>query len=402
MRILYLSPWFPYPLDTGFRTRVHYLLRALAGRHRVTLLTLDPQGWAPAHVEPVAQICEHIAIVPRDPFRRGRWRTATRFFGMKPVMADPFPEMLEQVRQLHAQQPFDLVISASVVMAAYALFLPGVPRVLEEHNSHTRWMYERYKAQTSALEQLRCWVSWRKSARFEAHLFPRFDLVSMVSEQDAAYTRSLLPTGKPPVAVFPNAVNCDQLHLDLAEPQPNTLVFSGALTYHANYEAMRFFLSQVYPLIQTSRPDVKLRITGAADGVDMQSLHLDESVTLTGFVEDVRQEIAGAWISVVPIRSGGGTRLKILEAMALGTPVVSTPKGAEGINAHDCEHLLLADDPAAFACCTVELLDNPDLRRRLASNARRLVETHYDWNIIGARFVDLIEAVVRERKKNSA
>jgi len=343
MRVLYLSPWFPYPLDTGSRTRVYYLLKSLAERHRVTLLSLDPQGWAPAQIEGVAPFCEQVIIIPRDPFRRDRLRMATRFFSLSPVVADPFPEMLRLVNELHAARPFDVVIAGTVIMAPYALALSGATRILEEHNSGSRWMYERYQAQTAPVSRLRCWVSWRKAAAYEARLFPHFDLVTMVSEQDAAASRTRVPTGAPPVQVLPNGVDCAQLRPGRAEPQPDTLVFSGALTYHANYEAMQSFLEQVYPLIRAARPQVKLRITGKADGVDLTGLSLDESVTLTGFVEDIRSEIAGAQVSVVPIRSGGGTRLKILEAMALGTPVVSTGKGAEGIAACQGEHLLLAD-----------------------------------------------------------
>ena len=394
MRVLYLSPWFPYPLDTGARTRFYYLLKALAERHQVSLLTLDPYGWAPAQIEAVKPLCERAIVVPRDPFRHSRVHMATQFFSLRPVVAHPFPEMLSLVNDLHASEPFDVAISGTVAMAAYVTALSGVPRILEEHNSGTRWMAERYYSQTAPIQRLRCWVSWRKSMRYESKLFRHFDLVSMVSTQDAAATQAMLPDNGPPVAVFPNGVDCSQLRPGLTEPEPNTLVFSGALTYGSNYEAMQFFLSQVYPLIRAKRPDVKLRITGMTNGVNVQQLQLDESVTLTGFVEDIRQEIAGAWISVVPIRSGGGTRLKILEAMALGTPVVSTTKGAEGIEVRNGEHLLLADEPAAFADHTLQLLRDANLRQHLITHARNLVEAHYDWASIGQQFVAAVERTV--------
>lgn len=401
MRILHLSPWFPYPLDTGSRTRVYHLLKALAERHRITMLSLDPQGWAPAQVDAVAPFCERAQVIARDPFRRGRLRTATRFLSPNPVVADPFPELLRLARELHAAQPFDAVIAATVVMAPYALALPAVTRVLEEHNSGTRWMAERYHAQTAPLQRLRCWVSWRKSVRYEARLFPRFDLVTMVSEQDAAASRALVAEGKPPVAVFPNGVDCAQWRPGLADAEPDTLIFSGALSYHANYEAMHFFLGQVYPLIRAGHPAVRLRITGKAEGVDLSALPLDDSVSFTGFVDDIRPEIAQAQVSVVPIRSGGGTRLKILEAMALGTPVVATHKGAEGLEVTGGEHLLLADDPQQFAQRTIRLLSDHDLRRRLAANARRLVEQQYDWQQIGQRFATLVEENVSRTTRDA-
>ena len=143
---------------------------------------------------------------------------------------------------------------------------------------------------------------------------------------------------------------------------------------------MRWFLAEVYPRIKAQSPDVSLTITGSTDGVDLAGLALDDTVRLTGFVDDVRLPVAEAAVCVAPIRQGGGTRLKILEAMALGTPVVATAKGAEGLDVVDGEHLLLADDPERFARRTVALAGDADLRQRLRGNARRLVEERYDWD----------------------
>jgi len=397
MRILFLSPWFPYPLDAGFRIRVYHLLRALAQRHRITLLTLDPQGWASAQVDAIAPLCEHITVVPRDPFQRGRLRTAFRFFSLGPVAAAPFPEMTHLVRQLHTEQPFDVVIAASMFVAPSALTIPDVPCILEEHNSQTRLMYDRYRVQTSFLQRLRCWASWRKSVLYESRLSRCFDLVIMVSEQDAAVSRHLLPNGRPPVEVVPNGVDCEQFHPGLAEPQPDTLIFNGSLAFPANFEAMQFFLHKVYPRIHNRCPNVRLLITGSTKGVDLDHLPMNESVTLTGFVEDIRPVVASSWAAIAPILSGGGSRHKILEAMAVRTPVVSTTKGAEGLDVIDGVHILLADDPATFANRTLQLLCDPGLRQRLATNARRLVEQRYDWIQISQRFVDLVEDVASKR-----
>jgi glycosyltransferase involved in cell wall biosynthesis len=301
--------------------------------------------------------------------------------------------MTDLVCQLHDEQPFDIAIASSAVMAPYALAVRGAPHILEEHNSHTRWMHDRYLAQTSLPQRVRCWMSWRKSVLYESRLFPQFDLVTMASERDASTTQNLLPEGNARVAVVPNGVDCGQFQPGLAEPEPDTLVFGGALAYHANYEAMQFFLQQVYPRIRSRCPDVTLLITGSTKGIDLENLHLDDSVTLTGFVDDIRPVVASAWTAIVPILSGGGTRIKILEAMALGTPVVATSKGAEGLDVTNGEHILLADDPLAFADHTIQLLQDPGLRERLAVRGRRLVEQHYDWAQIGQHFVDLIEKV---------
>jgi glycosyltransferase involved in cell wall biosynthesis len=173
------------------------------------------------------------------------------------------------------------------------------------------------------------------------------------------------------------------------------------LTYRANFDAVQFFLADIYPQIKREIPTASLTVTGSTKGVDTAGLRLDNSVHLPGYVEDMRPVVGGTTICVVPIRQGSGTRLKILEAMALGTPIIATTKGAEGIEAKHGEHLLLADDAASFAACTLSLLRDATLRQRLAANARRLVEGHYDWTSIGQRFTGLVEDAVERQAAQS-
>ncbi len=204
--------------------------------------------------------------------------------------------------------------------------------------------------------------------------------------------------GGPPIAVVPNGVDCEHHRPGLALPRPGSLVYNGAMTYSANYDAMQFFLRDVYPLVRAQAPDVSLTITGSTSGVDLAGLALDDSVRLSGYVDDIRPVIAGSAACVVPLRQGGGTRLKILEAMALGVPVVSTRKGAEGLDVVDGEHLLLADGPRALAVATVRPLQDGALRARLATNACAPVEQRYDWRAIGAAFTDLVEDAVQSQR----
>jgi glycosyltransferase involved in cell wall biosynthesis len=160
---------------------------------------------------------------------------------------------------------------------------------------------------------------------------------------------------------------------------------------------MQYFLAEVYPLIKQRSPSVSLTITGSTVGVDLDGLELEDSVHLSGYVDDIRPLVRSANVCVAPIREGGGTRLKILEAMALGTPVVATHKSAEGLDVFDGKHILLADDPREFAEHTVKLLHDPQLCQRLTAEARELVERRYDWARIGDDFVDLVEEVTERR-----
>jgi glycosyltransferase involved in cell wall biosynthesis len=399
MRILFLSAWHPWPPDNGSKLRVYHLLRALAARHAVTLLSF---AWDTARPEDATELrawCSQIRTVPLDPFAANRASSLRTFLSPIPLYARPLALMVGPMQDLLAEGRFDAVVSSTLAMSAYALQAPpSTIRVLEEHNSLTRWMRERYESAHPGWAQTRCWFAWQKARRFEARRFSQFDLVTMVSDQDRQAAQELVGADKGRVRVVPNGVDCTHNRPGLATTRPNRLVFNGSLTYYANHDAMRWFLAEIYPRIRAQVPGVSLTITGSTKGVNTAGWALDPSVRLTGFVEDVRLPVAEAAACVVPIRQGGGTRLKILEAMALGTPVVATSKAAEGLDVTDGEHLRLADDAESFARLTSGLLGNPGLRTCLADNARRLVAERYDWQTIGAGFVDLVDTTVRERE----
>ena len=395
MNVLFLSTWFPYPSDNGSKLRVYNLLRALAQLHAVTLVSFAFDTARPEQPGDLRTLCAAVQVVSVNPFAVNRAGTLRTFLSTRSVASRPISAMTQLVADALCLSAFDAVISSTTMMADYALQTsPGAATLLEEHNSLTRWMHERYAGQTNPLQRLRCWASWQKTRRYEAELFARFDLVTMVSAQDRATCLADLPGYGGSVAVVPNGVDCQHNHSGLAQPRPNTLVYNGSLTYSANYDAMRWFLAEVYPRIKTQTLGVSLTITGSTTGVDLAGLALDDSVRLTGFVDDVRLPVAGSAVCVAPIRRGGGTRLKILEAMALGTPVVSTSKGAEGLEVTPGHDILIADEPADFADHVIHMLRDAAQREQLATNARRLVEQRYDWIEIGRRFVDLVEEAV--------
>ena len=315
----------------------------------------------------------------------------------------PISAMCQLVAAALRSEVFDAVIASTEIMADYAAQVgQGTAKILEEHNSMTRWARERYENANTPVQRARWWLSWQKGRWYEARSDPRFDLVTMVSVADRQATLDTVGADRLRVEVVPNGVDCTYNHPDLVQPRPGALVYNGSLTYSANLDAMRWFLAEIYPRIRGQQPDASLTITGTTKGVDLTSLGHDDTVHLTGHVEDVRLPVAEAAVCVVPIRQGGGTRLKILEAMALGTPVVATSKAAEGLDVADGEHLLLADDPETFARHTLALLRDTALCARLAGNARRQVAALYDWEPIGARFVDLVEETVRERREQKA
>jgi glycosyltransferase involved in cell wall biosynthesis len=196
------------------------------------------------------------------------------------------------------------------------------------------------------------------------------------------------------VEVIPNAVDLPRYNGEFGAPRPNSLVFCGALTYRANYDAVQFYLTDIDPLIAASVPERELQVTGSTAGVSLAALPPRAGVSFTGYVDDIRPVVAQSWASIVPLRQGGGTRLKILESLALGTPVVSTSKGAEGLDVNDGENILLADEPREFAAKLTHLLQSPGLRHKLAAAGRDLVASRYDWRVTGARLCALVDELV--------
>ncbi len=394
MRLLFLSTWHPEQQDNGSKIRVYHLLRALAEKHDVTLCSFAFGTALPLRCTQLEALGIEVHCVPMDPFAANAASPLRTFLSAAPQFVRPIPAMTDLVSGLLAREHFDAVIASTELTACYAR-LPASPatRILEEHNCLSRWLHERMAAERRPLARARTWASWQKARRFEAALFRQFDLVTMVSAADGDYSRSLVD-GKARIELTPNGVDCEHNRpAGRIDGRPH-LVFNGSLTYAANFDAMQWFLAEIYPRIKRSVPGVSLTITGSTEGVSLVGLALDDTVSLTGYVDDVRIPVSKAHVCVVPLRLGGGTRLKILEAMALGVPVVATAKGAEGLPVVDGEHLLLADAAAAFAESTTQLLTDGPLRMRLRASARRLVETNFDWRTIGREFAALVEQAV--------
>jgi polysaccharide biosynthesis protein PslH len=408
MKILLLSTWFPYPPNQGSKIRAYYLIRALAATHEVVLVTFADVAIQPQWLAHMLEICAHVHVIDRGPFYQDRLRTVQGWLSLKPrsVIAIYSKKMSKHVKQIASDWQPDCVLALTFVMAAYALelrsLLPKVRLVLDVDNLLTRMLREAHCAATQLNKRARSWLAWWKFRRYEAGLCQSFDLSLVVSDQDRRelleMTSVQLPSGQSrrmasAVTVVPNGVDIAHNTPTSVSPQPNTLVFSGALTYSANYDAMDYFLQDIFPKVQASVPDVHLSVTGSTKNVQIDRLAIDEHVSLTGFLDDVRPVVANSWASVAPLRLGGGTRLKILESMALGTPVISTPKGAEGLNVTDGKDILLANDAKEFAQHVIDVVRSPEKRAALSSSARKLVEDQYDWIAIGQTLRHCIEAL---------
>jgi len=401
MRILFLSGWFPYPPDNGARMRVLNLLKYLSRQHEITLLAFTQGEETQPKLEQVRAYCREVQTVPQCPFRPHRLRALMGFFLPHPrALTDTYSlPMHTLVQQTLAQNRFDIVVASEIgigfVTTPYIRKVDSIPRILED--LELSMIRGRIAAERGWGQRLRHSLTWWKMRHFAARLLRDLDGCTVASEQERDLVLDIVP-GYRSLAVVPNGVDLDFYVGNFGTPESGSLIFPGALTYQANFDAMEFFLRQVFPSVKAKCPGVALRITGRTDGVPVDRLPLSEGVTLTGYLDDIRPCVAQSWACVVPLRVGGGTRLKILEAMALGTPVVSTSKGAEGLEVTHGEDILIADTPAEFVDAVLRLLDDRALRVRLATNGRRLVESRYGWEVIGEKLDQLLHRVIKERE----
>ncbi len=406
MRVLFLTPQLPYPPHKGTTLRNYNLIAGLAPRHEIDLLSFAD---SPPATSPLDQLCRCIATVPAP--RRTNWRRAVD------TVLSPWPDMglrlwsSEFQRQLAARlhdEAYDVIQVEGLELARYTT-LSGSRAVREaaqaQRGSRPLIVFEDHNAEFLLQKRIaraeiaaRGWsagavyssIQWRKLRRFERQVCRQSDRVVCVSEADAAAIQQLAPTSK--IHIIPNGVDTEFYWLEKVTSRhlpPHTLVFTGTMDFRPNVDAMLWFAQDVLPLIKPRVPDVQVYIVGQRPHARLDVLRADPAITLTGAVDDTRPYIAAASVYIVPLRMGGGTRLKLLEALSLQAPVVSTTLGAEGFAVTGGEQLLLADDAASFARSVVELIDDRVRARSLGASGRLFAVQHYDWRNIVPKFEEV-------------
>jgi glycosyltransferase involved in cell wall biosynthesis len=241
-------------------------------------------------------------------------------------------------------------------------------------------------------------LTWRKLQGYTKSILKNVDACTVPSELEKHNLLEILP-GYPGIKVVPHALDLSQYAGPFGHPQPNSLVYTGSFTYYPNQDAAYYFLEQIYPRIRMSVPEVCTQMIGNTGSAQLEQWPIDKSVSFTGLVYDVRPNVAQSWLSVVPLRMGAGTRLKIIESLALGTPVVSTSKGAEGLEITNGKNILIADTPSEFADAVIKVLQNPALREALSQAGRKLVVEKYSSEVMGANFNSLLNTVLNSTKR---
>ena len=390
MKLLVVSTWLPYPPDDGSRVRAYHLLRHLARRHTVTLLSFGVPG-SPDHLAALRSLYDHVEVVPPTRLNGNRLRKRGLLSPMPRYLVQTESARMKALVAAHVLQ-HDAAVSLQVNAAPYLAGWPEVPRIFEEVEVGV--YRDACLQDTTVLRRWRRRLTCWKVQRFVRGLVNSFDRSTVVSVMERDH---LVAVGcdRNRIAIVPNGTNA----ADVLPPRAcraSQLIYPGSVTYSANLDAVRYFVREILPLVRRVRPDVTFVVTGSTDGVDIGDLAAQEGVSFTGRLPDVDAVLAESAACVVPLRIGGGTRLKVLQAMALGTPVVSTGKGIEGLEVEPERHVLVGDGGPAFGAQVLRLLSAPALAGVLSKNGYGLVRERYGWEAIGGMFERVVEGAVAD------
>lgn len=395
MRILWLKTELLHPVDKGGRIRTYHMLKELKRHHHITYLALNDGTAAVDARERATEYCHQLISIPhhsRAKFTPGFYVDLTRnlltrlpYFIMKYESA----EMRRQISEHAARGEVDVIVCDFLMPSVNLPHVLPCATVLFQHNVEAMIWKRHFEIQKNPLKKVYLHEQWRKAFAFEREMCRRFDQVAAVSQEDCETMRR--EYGIWEVSDVPTGVDTDYFHWSGAEERElYNLVFTGSMDWLPNDDAMKFFIREVLPLIKRRVPEVTLTVVGRKPYSHLLEMtKRDPSVTITGRVEDVRPYMAGASAYIVPIRIGGGTRLKIYEAMAMGMPVISTTVGAEGLPVGNERELLLADTPREFAEAVVRVLTNQTLARELGKRAARLVREQFGWNRAVTKFSEI-------------
>lgn len=412
MNILFLTQVLPYPLVGGAKIRAYYMLRQLAQTHSVTLVSFVRDDDRPADIAHLEQFCTAVHTVPMI---RSRWRDGrsllTSLISGRPVVIirDEIKEMQALLTRLVHQTPFDIVHADQTSMAQYGLYAKASGRVpcalLDQHNAMFKLVERQARQERTAWQR----TIWQREARllrqYETDLLPQFDAILTVTEADRERLLALLPdtqrsaiaarTTAIPICVAPE----QQPPLPWQADKPQ-IIHLGTMFWPPNIEGVLWFAQEILPHIVAEVPQARFVIAGknpppAITALAEPGFPYHTHIEVTGFVPDPDPLLSQSRVFVVPLRAGGGMRVKVVDAWQWGIPMVSTSIGAEGIETVPGENILLADEPEAFAAAVVALLRDDELARRLRENGRLWVETHYNWRTIYPQIETIYQNMVR-------
>lgn len=391
MNVLVLTQVLPYPPDSGPKIKTWNTIKYLSQKHDVTLASFvrGDQSDAVAHLQ---QYCcaVHTTPMKRGVVRNGLAMARSLLTGQPWMMVrDDRAAMRRLVDRLVTEALFDIVHADQLNMAQFALRVPGVFKVLDAHNA--LWLLYKRLAATMKPGPKK-WLlerDWRLLKRYEGKMVREFDAVLAVTEEDKAVLREAAGVDRE-ITVIPIAMDTEEVRPVARWSEANHILHIGTMYWPPNVDGVLWFAQHVLPLIRQRRADVQFDVVGARPPREVVAMSGDGvGVNVTGYVADPTPYLQQAALMVVPLRAGGGMRVKILNAWAQGIPIVSTMMGCEGITVTPGVDIMVADEPADFAAAVLRVLNEADLARRLSLSGRRLAESRYDYRVAYAALDDI-------------
>lgn len=397
MKLLMISAPLPRP-RWGASARNYHLLKALAREHTVSLLTFadNAETEASEDLALLEAFTHSLTLIPRQPPQAKRWQQLLSVVSGRSYLLNLFivPEM-RKAFEMMARDHYDAVLFESVLMAGYRV-PEGVKIIIDQHNLEYEVLQRTYDQEKPSLRKWYNGQECRLVKRGELERCRQADLVLVTSERERLLLQQELP--RRVIEVVTNGVDIEAFTRDEAVPErQHQVIFTGTMDYYPNTQAALFFAQQCWPLIRAQVPDATWQIIGRNPPPEVQRLAHLPGVTVTGWVPDMRPHLEESAVAIAPLQIGGGTRLKILEALSMQRAVVSTSLGCEGLEVEAGKHLLVADQPQAFAQAVITLLQRPQLRKTLGDAGRELVEATYSWDHCGADLLQALEMISAKR-----
>ncbi len=406
MNVLFLSQVVPYPPHGGVLQRGYHVLRQLSQRARVHLLAFVHPNLLPTPEkveesrQAMAAFCAEVDYFPLW-VKQSRLHQAAAI-ATSAVSGAPFAAIAHRSRAyrsrvagLLAGERFDVVHADTIALSQFLDHDRRPPALLTHHNIESMLMGRRAAVETQPIARRFLAREARKLEAYERDQAARYDVNIVVSDADGEALDGVAPGAAR--AVVPNGVDTDYFTPSTADQTPS-LIYTGGLTMFANLDAVMHFIRDIWPLITARVPGVQFHAVGRHPPQELRdAAAADPRINVPGFVDDIRPLVGRSAVYVVPIRVGGGTRLKVLDAMAMGKAIVSTTVGCEGIDVRPGEHLAVADTPEAFAETTIALLGDPARRAALGRAARAQAEGRYAWQHVGRQLFDAYDQAIAHR-----
>ncbi|MGB8658692.1 MAG: glycosyltransferase family 4 protein [Candidatus Zixiibacteriota bacterium] len=367
------------------------MLKGVAERNHVFLLAFNQKFLLPTpemvrkSVEQLKEHCDYVRVfdISCEKHRLAWfWFLFLNLFYAHPYSVKKFwsPRMMEAIKKVVSAHRIDLIHFDTIALAQYSAYVGDSKRILNHHNVESMLLLRRATAEKNPFKKLYLYLQAKKLRKYEGEIIERFDLNLVVSTPDKKEIQGYSPKAK--VEVVANGVDTEYFHVSETPITKDNLVFTGGMKWFPNRDAIIYFLKEIWPLVKKEMPDLSLTLIGRQPLEEVVRKSKKEKIEVLGFVEDVRPYVAQATAYIVPMRVGGGTRLKILDALACGKAVISTSIGCEGLEVTPGRNILIGDSPGEFAEQVIRVCTNGDLRRSLGKEGRKLVEEKYSWKLI--------------------